>query len=276
MSEKKSLSATIEALAKNDPEITKVDFAEFGLQLSSTQCDEIVAGLIKNTNCTEVNLANCGVDTANGAKFVAVIEANSCLKKLDLGYNSIQGDGIAELCLAIANNCSLEEVKIHRQATDYGAGNEAKIASLWETNTTLTRLYATMHDRTCNQTNTRGEVRNKEIERRKAAGKDWTDLDPAKRDEYAKMMAEKRKKEEEEKALANAPISEKVPSSGGPYTLKQLTCVKDFLPADIDLGKKPDYLTDDEFKTVFGMDRASFEAMPAWKKLGEKKKYNLH
>lgn len=276
MSGKPSLNSVVELLAENNASLKKVAFGDYGLELSSKQCDEIVAALTNNTNCTEIDLSNCGIDTENGAKFAGVVAANKTLKKLDLGYNKIDGDAIAELCGAIATNCTLEEVKIHRQAKDYGSSNEAKIATLWEKNTTLTRLYATMHDRRCNQTNTAGEVSNKEIARRKESGKDWMDLDPARREEWSKAQSIKRKAEEEEKAKANAPISEKVPSTGGPYTLKQLTCLKEFLPDDVDAAKKPDYLTDEDFKVVFGMERAEFDALANWKKLGEKKKHNLH
>jgi hypothetical protein len=276
MAEKKSLAGTIELLSKDDTSLKKVAFSEFGLELSASQCDEIATALKSNTNCSEVDLSNCGVDSENGAKFVDVVASNKTIKKLDLGYNKIGGDVMADLCSALAKNCSLEEVKIHRQSSDYGAGNEAKMITLWETNTTLTRLYGTFHDRRCNQTNTAGEVRNKEISRRIAAGKDWMDLDPARKDEWAKLQVEKRKKEEEEKKAANAPITEKVPSTGGPYTLKQLTCQKEFLPDDIEVANKPSYLSDEEFQALFGMDKGAFNALPNWKKLNLKKTHNLH
>ena len=56
------------------------------------------------------------------------------------------------------------------------------------TNTTLQRCYATLHDRSANQNNTRGETRNKTIAARKAKGADWMDLDPARRAEWAAMQ----------------------------------------------------------------------------------------
>lgn len=276
MGDKASLQSVIDMLAKNEPALRKAEFGGYGVALSASQCEEIANAIATNTNCEEVDLANCGIDSESGAKFVAAVRKNSSLKKLDLGYNKINGDTIADLADALASNCNLEEVKIHRQSTDYGAGNEAKIAKLWDTNTTLTRLYCTMHDRRCNQTCTAGEVRNKEISRRKASNKDWMDLDPARRDEYAKLQKEKRAKEEEEKKAANAPITEKVPSTGGPYTYKQLTCNKEFMPDDVDVSDRPKYLTDEEFKEIFKMERADFDKLANWKKLGEKKKHNLH
>eukprot|EP00462_Mataza_sp_D1_P000601 CAMPEP_0175092606 /NCGR_PEP_ID=MMETSP0086_2-20121207/2554_1 /TAXON_ID=136419 /ORGANISM="Unknown Unknown, Strain D1" /LENGTH=273 /DNA_ID=CAMNT_0016365483 /DNA_START=21 /DNA_END=842 /DNA_ORIENTATION=- len=271
-----SLASVIEMLVKNEASLKKAEFGGYGVELSASQCEEIAKGIATNTNCQEIDMANCGVESESGQKIVDALRSNSTLKKFDLGYNKINGDVIADLADALANNCTLEEVKIHRQSTDYGAGNEAKIAQLWDKNTTLTRLYCTMHDRRCNQTCTAGEVRNKEISRRKASGKDWIDLDPARRDEYAAMMKEKRLKEEEESKAANAPISEKVASTGGPYTYKQLTCAAEFRPDDVDVKDRPKYLSDDDFKEVFGMERADYDKLPNWKKLGEKKKHNLH
>merc|ERR1712083_555087 len=98
-------------------------------------------------------------------------------------------------------------------------------------------------------------------------GKNWDHLDPAKAEEYAK---EKKKAEQ----LANAPISAKIESTGGPYTLKQLTCKKEFRPDDIDPKNLEQSLADDEFQTLFEMDKEAFGALPKWKRQNLKKNIN--
>jgi hypothetical protein len=267
----------IAQVAANNSSITKLEIP-FAAALNASQSTALGEALKGNTTITEVDLANKGLDGTGGAAMVEVIRANSTIKKLDLGYNAIPGDVIAEIGRALATNTSLEEVKLHRQAADYGNKNEEELVKLWDTNTTLTRLYCTLHDRRCNSTNTRGEVRNKEISKRKQNGKPWDDLnpDPEVKARYQEQEAAKRAEAAAAAAAANAPITAKVESTGGPYTLKQLTCAKDFLPDDLDVSKKETYLPDEDFQELFKMDKEAFAALPAWKRLNLKKQHNLH
>lgn len=43
----------------------------------------------------------------------------------------------------------------------------------------------------------------------------------------------------------------------------------------LDVSRKEEYLADAEFETVFGMDKAEFRAMPAWKRINAKKSKGL-
>ncbi|GBF95236.1 hypothetical protein Rsub_07951 [Raphidocelis subcapitata] len=43
----------------------------------------------------------------------------------------------------------------------------------------------------------------------------------------------------------------------------------------LDVSRKEEYLSDAEFETVFGMDKADFKAMPAWKRINAKKSKGL-
>eukprot|EP00479_Gromia_sphaerica_P009401 TRINITY_DN394_c0_g1_i3.p2 TRINITY_DN394_c0_g1~~TRINITY_DN394_c0_g1_i3.p2 ORF type:complete len:152 (-),score=39.62 TRINITY_DN394_c0_g1_i3:147-602(-) len=112
------------------------------------------------------------------------------------------------------------------------------LRTFFRVNTTLLELRIKCREKECARQITNGEVRNKQIAKRKGAGKDWADLDPARRDavaaEEAAKREELRKKDEEEKA----PVSEKVDATGGPYTYKQLTCLIEFQPDDIDKKRK--------------------------------------
>lgn len=58
------------------------------------------------------------------------------------------------------------------------------------------------------------------------------------------------------------------------YTFAQLTGGS--LPEGVDATQKEQYLLEDEFKTRFGMNRAEFNALPAWKKNNAKKKAGLY
>jgi len=62
-------------------------------------------------------------------------------------------------------------------------------------------------------------------------------------------------------------------TSGAKYSLAVLKA-KD-LPEGVDATRKEDYLNDDEFKTLFKMDRDAFNKLPGWKKDNAKKSSGL-
>jgi len=267
-----SIKARIELLATNSPVLVKFDISKE--DLPDSVLDEVCAGLLTNSNCKEVVLDGLGLRLEHALQIARAIALNN-ITKLDLGYNRIPAEGIVALGKAMSTNTSITELKIHRQEENYGTPAEEELVKLWQTNTTLTRLYATLHSRTCASINTRAEVRNMEIKKRKEAGKDWLDLDPQRAEEYKAQQEAVRLKQEAERVAANAPIAAKIESTGGPYTLKQLTCAKEFLPDDVDASKKETYLSDEEFLSVFKMDKAKFEALPKWKQTNEKNQRKL-
>ena len=280
MSKPTSINGVIEAVAENswkDPN-DKLSFAMFDNHLTDAHMAALGKALLSNTTVKHLDLQKKGLDGDGAMCLVDVIVNNKTLVSLDIGYNNISGPAIVALCDALKANTTLAEVKIHRQEKDYGTPAEMEIVKLWETNTTLNRLYATLHDRASNTKNTRGEVRNQEIARRKEAGKPWNDLDPDPlvKAEYLEGQRRHRETISLAKAELVAPISTKVESTGGPYTLKQLTCAAEFLPDDVDKSKKESYLNDEEFETTFKMDKAAFDAAPGWKKNTLKKEARLH
>lgn len=272
-----SVKDVTERAANNDSSLVKVEFENLKA-MTPDQVSDLAKALATNTHVTDVILDNKEMNAAGCDAIIAMLETNTTITNLDLGYNNINGDAIARLGQALAKNTSLREVKIHRQAKDYGSANEVELVKLWKTNTTLIRLYATLHDRTCNRTNTAAEVRNKEIARRIKDGKNWDDLnpDPEVTKRYMEEQAAKKAAAAEAEAAANAPISAKVESTGGPYTLKQLTCAPEFRPDDVDPKNREALLEDGEFQEVFKMDKTAFAALPKWKQAAAKKKANLH
>jgi hypothetical protein len=267
-----SIKARIELLSTNSPVLVRFDISKE--DLPDSVVTEVCQALQTNTICKEVILDGIGLKLDNALDIARAIGRN-VIQKLDLGYNRIPAEGIVAIGRAMATNTSITELKLHRQESDYGLSAEDELVKLWLTNTTLIRLYATLHSRTCATVNTRAEVRNMEIKKRKEAGKDWMDLDPQRVEEYKLQQEELRLKKEAEFAAANAPISAKIESTGGPYTLKQLTCAKEFLADDVDVSKKEIYLSDAEFLSVFKLDKAKFEQLPKWKQTNEKNQRKL-
>ena len=68
-------------------------------------------------------------------------------------------------------------------------------------------------------------------------------------------------------------ITEAPPATGGPYPLRVLQ--SKFIPSDVDHSKKEDYLSDDEFKSVFKITKDEFAKSPQWKRKNLKKDANL-
>jgi len=269
-----SKSSIFEAVKSNDESMTLVDVGH--LTMSSTDYTTLGEALKQNTVVTELKIVNLGMKDADSKIFAEVIQATNTLEKVDLGYNKIGPSGMKLIAEALKDNSSITECKLHRQDKDMGSAVEDVVAKIWETNTTLQRLYITLHDRRCNQANTAGEVRNKSIAACIKAGKNWDHLDPTKQEEQKekrRQAAEEKKKAEE---LARKPISEKVESTGGPYTLKQLTCAAEFRPDDIDPKNRQLSLADDVFEELFKMSKDDFGALAKWKQLNLKKKHNLH
>lgn len=266
-----SLTKLCEGLSSN----SCVNF-EWTRILKYHHVEEICEALQGNTSCEELILQNCGVGNESAKLIAEILKTNTTMKKIDLGYNNIDGDGVAAMAAALTVNATLTEVKLHRQEGDMGPKMEEELTAVWHTNITLTRLYCTLHSRKFNGDNTRGEIRNKEISRRKEAGRDWLDLDPARVDEYRAQQEAKRTEEAEAAAAANAPISAKIASTGGPYTYKQLTSAREFWPDDVEIGIRETYLSDAEFATVMGMDREAFGKLAGWKTKGLKKEKSLN
>lgn len=272
----KSFKEIVELVKNNDDSLTTLDTSSFNGTVNGGQVQELFAALKDNTVVTSCKMEKLGFGDPEAIVLAETLEANSCITSLDIGYNKIGGVGMKAYAKAMLSNSTLVECKLHRQEKEMGTAAENEIVAIWDTNTTLTRQYVTLHDRRCNQANTRGEVRNKTIAALKTAGKDWSHLDPSKAEENRIKKEAERKKRQEEEAAKNAPITEKVPSTGGPYTYKQLTCLIKFLPDDVDKSDKPKYLSDEDFESVFGMSKEEFGKLAKWKQNRTKKEKGLH
>jgi len=269
-----SKSAILKGVESNDESMTLVDVGH--LELGTTDFLNLAKAFEENTVVTELKIVNMGMRDPGAEGFAKIIETNTTITKLDLGYNKIGPPGMKLIGAALKDNSTIVECKLHRQEKDMGTAVENVFAEIWTTNTTLQRLYITLHDRRCNQANTKGEVRNKSIAACIKAGKNWDHLDPAKAEEMkAKREAENEEKKKEA-ALAKAPISSKIESTGGPYTLKQLQCDPKYRPDDVPAGERHLFLADELFKEIFGMSKDEFKALPKWKQLSRKKDKNLH
>lgn len=151
-----------------------------------------------------------------------------------------------------------------------GEGCLTTLVETFEYNTSLLNIIWRLESRQSFKINQQ-ITRNKEIQRRLAAGKSVDDVDPNIRRETEKKILEERAAGLPK--FVPPPVEEEPteapPATGGPYPAKVLKAK--LLPADVDATKKEDYLSDDEFKEVFKTSKQDFAASPTWKRKQLKK-----
>jgi hypothetical protein len=228
-----------------------------------------------NNIVEEVSLSHSGVSTKDALVLADALKVNKSVARLDLSHNSIGAEAILAIAEALQTNSTLKELRIGNQSHKTGDTAEAALGKLFDTNTTLCTLELVVENQAARLLITKGEVRNREIAKRMARGEDWTELDPSRRNQVMELKRKQRQEEQQKKAEETAEITEKVPSTGGPYTMRQLCCKKQFQPDDVDQLKREMYLSDADFQQVFAMDKMAFEKLPTWKKAKLKKDKNL-
>eukprot|EP00210_Caulerpa_lentillifera_P006663 g6366.t1 len=133
------------------------------------------------------------------------------------------------------------------------------------------------------------DTRNPEFVDPYKAKLEMLEAEQAEDSELAKLAAERRKKFVDPKTKAdNAPVAE--PStppveSSPPTTEFKFKPLKDFFPLEdlkgmkseggIDVTRKEDYLSEEEFEAVFGMNRAKFKELATWRQKAKKQELGL-
>ncbi|KAF2587874.1 hypothetical protein F2Q70_00041055 [Brassica cretica] len=82
-------------------------------------------------------------------------------------------------------------------------------------------------------------------------------------------------KEEEEVSPAADAITEEAGTTGATFTYQQLQAKSEKPVKGIDFKRREAYLSEEEFETVFGMEKEAFYKLPRWKQDLLKKKFNL-
>lgn len=271
-----NISEDIEKVLNNDPEKTVFNHEDYSAELDEDQWEALADALAHNTTVTELLLDNANLETVHAILLAKALETNKCLKLCDVKYNKLTVPAFEAFAEMLNKNDTLEVLKIDFQKVMCGPEVERKFAAAFDVNTTLLELRLRVKEKAAETAVINGEVRNKQIAKRKEAGKDWADLDPARRDEVAAAKAAEREAARRAEAEEKAPVAVKVASTGGPYKYKELTALIEFQPDDVDKKKKEQYLSDEEFVQLFGATKAEFEGWPKWKKKSTKKKLNLH
>lgn len=269
-----SLSNAIAAIAANDSSVSR--FSNKGQPMSTSQLETLGKALRDNTYLTDLDLDKAGVTNAVGLLLGESLKTNRTLTVLSMKAHKMGAEGVTAVAEALTDrDASLLTLNLE-DAAPCGTAAEQALATMFTKNINLVSVYIKAMDMQSRLRITEGEVRNRTISTCRAKGVDFLAHDPARIDEWKAILEERRQAEKAEKAKANAVIDGPVAPTGGPYTFKQLTCLKEWLPSDIDVKIKETYLTDAEFQEVFKMAKEEFAKLPAWKRNREKKTRNMH
>lgn len=269
-------ATAIERLEANDPTFTTCKLSDSSLfKITADDFTKAIAkALEKNDQCTRVLLSNCGISSAGAVALAEMLKVNSTITDLDLDNNKITNEGTQAILAAIKENTGLLELHLLGNTVP-GEGALTTLVESFEYNTKLVNIIWRLESRQSFKIN-QCLTRNKEIARRLKIGKSVDDVDPNIRRETEKRILAEREAggppkwtpPEVEEEPKEAP-----PATGGPYPLKVLT--GKLLPEDVDPSKREEYLSDDEFKEHFQMDKQEFASSPQWKRRNKKKQLGL-
>mmetsp|Transcript_14325 Transcript_14325/g.22532 ORF Transcript_14325/g.22532 Transcript_14325/m.22532 type:complete len:273 (+) Transcript_14325:16-834(+) len=265
----------IEKLLAKDESFTRVSLPSNSLYKSSADetTAELCNALKDNPYCVEVDLSDCGISGTGAESIANLIADNAVIKKLNLANNKIDSAGQEKIFVALKTNKTLEELKLLGNFAP-GEGCLTTLVETFEYNTSLLNIIWRLESRQSFKINQQ-ITRNKEIQRRLAAGKSVDDVDPNIRRETEKRILEERAAGLPKFVApeVEAEPTEAPPATGGPYPLKVLKAK--LLPSDVDSNKKEEYLSDDEFVEVFKTSKEQFASSPTWKRKQLKKDAGL-
>lgn len=270
----------LERLRNNDESYTKCDLSYSSLftARSDDLARQFAEVLKTNTNCKELKLPGCGISGTGAAAIAEMLKTNQNITKLDLEKNQIDTAGIQAIGEMLKDNKGLVEMNLLNQSL--GAPGEVALSAFvesFEYNTSLMNIIWRLTSRQSFKINA-CITRNNEIARRLKAGMSVDDIDPnIRRETAARLLAERGADGTPGKWVPppNEDITEKIEARGAPYTLKEMTAKREFLPDDVDPDKREEYLSDDDFKKALKMSKEEYTKSPGWKRRQTKKDAGL-
>jgi hypothetical protein len=129
-------------IAENDCSIDEVDLVgnKRFLTLISEEKIKAANSFATNTNVKNLNLNSCGIDDEFAIALAFALKRNKGIFRVSLEGNAISGIGITALFEALAENSSIEEMRLHKQSKTMNTSEEQMLADILLPNITLTRL----------------------------------------------------------------------------------------------------------------------------------------
>lgn len=140
--ERNDVEKFFDKIAQNDSSINEVDLVgnKRFLTLTSEEKTKAANSFATNTNVKILNLNSCGIDDEFAIELALSLKRNNGINKVSLEGNAISGVGITALFEALAENASIEEMRLHKQSKTMNTSEEHELADILIPNMTLTRL----------------------------------------------------------------------------------------------------------------------------------------
>ncbi len=140
--ERNDVEKFFDKIAENDPSVNEVSLVgnKRFLTLTSEEKKKAASSFATNTNVKKLNLNSCGIDDEFAIALALALKQNSGITRVLLEGNSISGVGITALFEALAENSSIEEMRLHKQSKTLNTSEEHSLADILLPNTTLTKV----------------------------------------------------------------------------------------------------------------------------------------
>lgn len=140
--ERNAVEKFFDKIADNDDSIVEVDLIgnKRFLTLAPEEKRKAATSFAMNTNVKSIILNSCGIDDEFVINFASSLKRNNTISKIHLEGNEISGVGITALFSALAENSSVEELRLHKQSKTMNTSEEHTLADILRPNTTVTKL----------------------------------------------------------------------------------------------------------------------------------------
>ena len=140
--ERNDVEKFFDKIAENDSSVHEVNLVgnKRFLTLTSDEKKKAANSFATNTNVKILNLNSCGIDDEFVIALALALKQNTSITRVLLEGNAISGVGITALFKALAENSSIEEMRLHKQSKTLNTSDEHLLADILLPNTTLTKL----------------------------------------------------------------------------------------------------------------------------------------
>ena len=140
--ERNDVEKFFDKITENDCSIDEVNLIgnKRFLTLTSEEKTKAANSFATNTYVKILNFNSCGIDDEFATVLALALKRNKGITRVFLEGNAISGVGITALFEALAENSSIEEMRLHKQSKTLNTSEEHMLADILLPNITLTRL----------------------------------------------------------------------------------------------------------------------------------------
>ncbi|KAI1902315.1 hypothetical protein AGOR_G00043500 [Albula goreensis] len=134
-----NVEETLQRIQKNDSGLKEVNLNNIK-DIPIPTLKEIFQALSSNTNVHSISIAATRSNDPVAMAVAEMLQENQTLKSLNIESNFITGEGMLAIVKALAENTTLTEIKIDNQRQRLGDSVEMEIATMLESNPTITKF----------------------------------------------------------------------------------------------------------------------------------------